>query len=491
MRYLFCISFIFISTTILYGTTFLDGIHGLKNEKGEMLFEVSGYTISVYEVKGSVDDEGTLRLVEKAYGLDHILMTYTDSTLNMKNKIIEGLIDALGLPVQISQKCILLQKENEIITVLYLETSIKRDFVLEEEIVQACIDGQLSKYASEGKTAFSMTLAGKKIDLPYGAEWVTPNRIVKENALVNWSEFSSASRANQYLSNQINIDKAERLEYIKENEIDVLFDGKPVMARRFVFRDPSSGSVSNYMITYYLVCELRGRYVACILSYYGYASDDFYLPALLESVMQITSISRQMYSSFSEKKDEVRPVSNLTGENDGYLIEFQFGAILPSGNLRNVYNIAPSMGMYFGFPVGKRMGIDIGAQFAFPINSSFDYYWGGSTPDEAEAVWLGGLSVRWRYQMGQSKKLSYFSYLGLGAIWLTTDIEDEYDWESDSYSYNSVATVDVFSGFNIRYKKIGLFVEYHFTPYAISDKVKDNFGHSSFNVGISFVGFRW
>lgn len=476
----------------MYSQDRLSGIHGLKNEKGEMHFEVSGYTISVYEVKGSVDDEGTLRLLEKAYGLNHILMTYTDSTLSMKNKIVESLIDAPGIPLQITQKCILLQKDNETITVLYLETSIKRDFVLEEEIVHACIDGQLSNYASNKKAALFMTLAGKKIDLPYGAEWVTPSRIVNEKSLIDWSEFSSVSRANQYLSNQINLDKVEGLEYIKENEIDVLFDGKPIKARRFVFHDPSNGLVFNYMITYYLVCELRGRYITCILSHYRYTPDDCYLPALLESVMHITSISKQMYTTFSDKKDGAKLSERLSTFVNSYFFELQLSSLMPLGDLREAYKVAPVLGVYLGFPVKKQMGIDAGIQLAIPVYSDFEYDAAGVT-EYAKAMFQCGVNLRWRYQMKPSKDIYCFNYLGAGVAWFFIDIE----WDPELVENHHIkfsdsvilASLDLFGGFNVRYKKLGLFAEYHYIPYGNKNKISYEFGSNSVNLGFSFAGF--
>lgn len=492
MRYLFPIFFLLISTTILYGTTFLDRIHGLKDEKGEMHFEVSGYKIVVYDVKGSVNDEGTLRLVEKAYRLDYILMTYSDSTFKVENKIIESLIDTPDLPLQISQKCILLQKDDETITVLYLETSLDRDFVLEEEIVQACINGQLAKYVSDERTTHYITLAGKKISLPSGAEWIAPNKMICMKSLIDKSEFSSVSKARQYLSDQIKVDKAENIHCIKENEIDVLFDEEPVVAQRIVFRDSTNSEILKYLIFYYLVCELRGQYVACILSHYGYSQDDLYLPVLLESVMNITSISKQMYSTFSDKKDESKLSGRLLPFENSLFYEFQLSSLMPLENLRSVYKVAPALGIYLGFPVKKQMGIDVGIQFAVPLYSNFGYDVGGVS-EYGKALYQFGINLRWRYQMKLSKDIYCFNYLGAGVAWLYIDITSYPELIEGRHSelpYSAtLASLDLFVGFNIRYKKSGLFVEYHYIPYGNKDKIFYEFGPNSINLGFSYGGF--
>ncbi|MDR2918889.1 MAG: hypothetical protein LBV72_05940 [Tannerella sp.] len=480
MKYLLSICFIFINCTILYSQDLLSGIQGIKNDNGEMLFEVSGYTISVYEMKGSVEDAGMIRMVEKSYGLVHLQRTYTDSTLRMKNKIVESLIDTPDLPVQISQKCFLLQKDDKTVTVLYLETSVKRDFVLEKEILHLCLDGRLAESVSDERSTRYMILARKKIHLAYEAKKLAPNRIVHGESQISWSEFSSKSRANQYVENQMAIDKADNVEFIKEEYVDVFFDGVPVTARRVIFYDPSNLTDTDYLIVYYVMVQLRGRYVGCILSHYKDNIDQLHIPAFLHTILTITSSTKLISSAESSDKERVYEEANE--EYNSYLFEFQFSSWMPIGNLRNVFTVAPTIGAYVCFPIRQKFGIDVGLQLGFPLESNFEYYGEGT-----EATSFLGFNLRGRYRGALSRNVVYFYYLGMGANWLFTDIESGYNEEYDSYDYYKVAAFDMFGGFNIRYKKIGGFIEYHFTPYGNSGAVKHNIGHSSINLGISFA----
>jgi hypothetical protein len=473
-------------------------MHGLKNDNGEIFLEVSGYTISVYDVNGTVDDEATIRLVKNLYGLGHILRTYTDPTLRKKNKIIEGLIDTPDLPVQISQKCFLLQKDDKTITVLYLETSLDRDIEIEKEILTALLNGKLTSRISHEKAISKITLAGKKINLLVEADWIAPHKVVNEDAQVSWSEFSSESRANQYISNQIIIDKASNVDYAKDEEIEILFDKKTVIARRIVYYDSSNETHADYLIVYYFVYSLRGQSVACILSCYENSEDVLSLPPLLESVMQIASVSGSVeqpiqmeYPFYSVASFDAK--NKYNGENNyfySYRFEFQLGSILPFGNLRNVYSVAPSLGFYCSIPLFYRVGLDLGFQGAIPVKSGFDYYYSDGSAEHTKSTGILGVNMRGRYLVHQTGGWIFSGYVGIGANWLFTNIanEDSYDWETDSYRTKyAVAALDVFPGCNISYKKIGLFVEYHLTPYGNSNKVKYDFGKNSFNLGVTFT----
>lgn len=474
----------------LFGQERLSGVQGFLNEKGEQLFEIEGYTVSVYEMKGSLDDDATIRLIERAYQLDQVLEMYTNLGIATKNKIIEAIVNTSGFPFLITQKCILLQKSADRLIVLYLETSVKRDLPLEDKILKACLDDELARYIGSDKKAYYLTLAGKKIHLSNDAEWVSPCRLIDEKSQISWSEFSSVSRANQYLSNQITIDKAENLKYIREDDIEVIFDGKPVTAKRIIFRDRSNVTIADHLIAYYLVCELRGRYVACILSHYGYAPDDFSLPGLLTSVMRIPSVSKQSYYTISGKANETQQIDTKSDFDNPLIFEFQLGSALPVGNMRNLYKVGPLVGTYIGLPIKKKMGVDMGFQCAFPINSSFDYYWPGSR-EEVSAAWSASFNFRWRYQLKRIGKTFHFAYLGAGLGWIGTSIRtSEYDWETDSYDNGryTILSADIFGGVNLRYKKLGFFIEYHFTPYEKSDENK-KLGNSSINCGFSFAAF--
>lgn len=485
MRGLYLFLFVLLPTVFFGQATFKD-IKGFVNEKGEQLFEIEGYSVSVHEIKGSIDDQSVQDLVIRNYQLDQILRIYTDPSIKVHHKIIESSIIESDFPLRINQKCLLLQTKADYLTVLYLETSLDRDLKIEKEIITAFLNGKLTNRINPEKVTSAITIAGKKMELLVEAKRIAPNKIINENAQISWSVFSSKSRANQYISNQIMIDKASDVDYVKEDEIDILFDKKAVKARRIVYHDPLIETQADYLISYHLVYKLGSEYVACILSYYEYSDDVLYLPALLKSIMQIPYATDDEYSFSEEQKD--LPNYWTIDYNDTYMLEVYAGTMLPFGSLKDVYKLAPSFGTYFGIPVANRMAIDVGFQFAFPINSSFEYFYGDNSSEYAKAETLLGGNVRWRNLLHQTGYWSYWGYLGVGVNYLITNIVDEnsYDWETNTYEKYSITSLDLLAGFNIRYKNVGVFAEYHFTPYGNSDRLKYNFGNSSFNLGFKY-----
>lgn len=490
--YLFML--ILLPAFALYGKEIPQDIQGFVNDNGEKLFYFDGYTIILNEMEGRLEDEATVRLIERTYQMDHIRKRYMDSKLSVANKMMESTLSYKNWPFPINQKCMLLQMKPDRITVLYLETFIAGNSGIEGKILKGFFDGKLNKATTTlGSTALYIKLVGKNIYLPANAEWVAPGKVMDEDSQISWSEFSSASRAEQYLANQKVIDKLDNVEVVSEDKIEVLFDGKSVMSHRIVYRDLSDEPGGDYLIAYYVEGVVRRRNVAGILSHYSNKESGFSLSPLLESVMQVVSSVRgnEDYSSVGEKTVEAR-YQYGAGNNyfNDYRFEFQFGTMLPFGNLRDAFPMAPSLGVYASIPVFFQVGLDMGFTGAIPIKSSFDYYYSDGSTEHTRSTGILGASFRVRYLLHQTGGWLFSGYVGAGANCLFTNIpdEDSYDWETDTYNNNlSIVALDVFVGCNISYKKVGFFVEYHLTPYGSSNKVKYDFGKHLFNVGLTFT----
>ena len=93
---------------------------------------------------------------------------------------------------------------------------------------------------------------------------------------MNWSEFRSETRALEMARNQYEV-TAERSfgEVLKSDSVDVFFEGKTVKALKVLYKIKLPSIVtggSNLLLVYYVASEVRGRYVACVLSQYTYLS---------------------------------------------------------------------------------------------------------------------------------------------------------------------------------------------------------------------------
>jgi hypothetical protein len=93
---------------------------------------------------------------------------------------------------------------------------------------------------------------------------------------MNWSEFRSEGRALEMVKNQYEVTAEKSLGKVLDSDsVDVFFEGKTVRALRVLYKVKLPAVVtggSNLLMVYYVSSEVRGRYVACVLSQYTYLS---------------------------------------------------------------------------------------------------------------------------------------------------------------------------------------------------------------------------
>ena len=472
--------FLFFAPYSLFPASF-EGLHGLKNERGEVFLEMRGYDIYINKEKGQIDNHRTVRDIRKEYGLMNILAEYSDAQIKTPNHIVEAERTMANDKIA-NQVCFLFQQSEKEITLLYLETMNQRDIVLEQQIVEEYLKNGLSPYITTDWTARSINLAGKTIDLGEGYGWVGPHHVSGQDAEMRWFEYSTMLDAETDINNRIDLSYTNTMQVLSEEDVKVFFDSIPTLAYRIVYRDYSQEYPMEPLIVYYIAEEVKGKFVSCVLSFYGEGANDFRLPPLLRKVMSI----REMPASAFIPPEEAEYYDAGRNESRTEMVEIQAGTWIPVGRMSNAYRIAPSVGVYVGYPLSNKLKLDIGVQVSIPVNPQyFNYYDHGAIYDAKSSV-LFGLSARFHYLQQLRTNISYSLYTGLGLNGLTTDLKKEYS-NDETDQYYSCETLDLFGGANIRYKFIGLFLEYHFVPYSISGKVKSSFGNSAINLGLMFA----
>lgn len=138
----------------------------------------------------------------------------------------------------------------------------------------------------------TIDFAGRSIALGPACRWMGVRNLQCPNmGQINWSEFSNNDRAKQMLEGQMELNKNMKLgEILEENNIEIMFEGSlvNVVKRKTKIKIPQliMGG-SNILIVYYVNAQVRGRYVACVLSHY---TDDIganNLPPLLSELMEL------------------------------------------------------------------------------------------------------------------------------------------------------------------------------------------------------------
>lgn len=509
MKSLLITFLILLSSSVLWGqSNHLSGLHGLKNDQGDIFLEIAGYDIAIYTEKGSIDNPQTMAAIKKSFSMDHILIEGSKPSINIKNKVLEATTAPYSASgINIYQICVCLQEDKDKITIIYFETFNYRDDALEKEVINAYLEDKLSPYITPNWKTTSVDFAGKLVTFDHFVEWIKPHELSYQTAQIKWSEFSSKNKAESNRQRQIIFDKADRVDILSDETVPVYIENKKVSARRIIYKDLSSYS-SAPLVVYYLTHEMNLRYISCVLSYITDESK-FELPPFFKEFVQITppadfieknadtstqnlqenylsekstknQLAHRKQGKESEKKTSTKKKTSVSKAVpiNRYLFEIQAGLWEPLGDWQ-YFNSSFSWAFYVGIPLKKKGVIDLGVGITHLNHPPLIYY-----PDDKldidEVQFMGNIMLRYRHHCRISLNSYFIPYIG--GEW--SYIETEVDFK------NMVHIFGGFAGFSFTYKKMGLFAEYHYTPFKMSGKIQENF-HSSLRLGASLSFYSY
>jgi hypothetical protein len=496
MKYLFFILSISFSMSLWANNyEYLQGLRykpeyrmGKDDMKEAVYFEISGYDIVINPYRGDFSERKTLDKIKQKFKLnDFIQAEYTENKLDRKNLVIETERPIKhNLKVKLNEVYYLIPISDDKILIFCFSTLGQRDFVFEQGFVRDYLDEKLEPYISDDWSGEYIDFAGRNIQLGNACGWKSPHNFYCKGAQISWSEFPSFERAEIHQENFIAAGKRDNVLILSEDFIAVEFEGVPTIAHRLAVLEEKS--YNRYpLIVYYICEEIRGHYISCTMSHYGINRADYELPDLLREFM---SFSQEPYGAFN--KYDYPQLEGYTPEEKEYfnsripIREIRLGSFIALGNLQKTFVWAPSFDIFLGLPIRKDMAIDIGFSAAPSINRRpINIYDGEIFQTEVEAVI--GLGIRYRYQKQLSNNIFAAAYGGIGASFLSTDLEKE-NSKKDNTEYYQVIALDLYGGASIRYKKVGFFFEYHHPFFEKSRFVRHNFGNQMLQTGL-FVAF--
>jgi hypothetical protein len=455
-------------------------LQGLRDTKGNIYFEISGYDIFFGSQKGKLNDSKTLDKLRKQYKIKNIQAEYSDPKLALPHQIIETEQALDKNPALKNNQVFYLfaQSGSEIKYVLF-QTLNQRDILLEKAFINAFLNDELSYYISDDWTGETISFVGRIVQLGTACRWRSPHNLSCRGGQISWSEFSSAESAEFDLDTRIAANSEGPYTILSQDNIDILFEDVPTTAYRVVYMNEKAHYT---LIVYYVAQEIRNRFVSCTMSNYGYNRNDYELSPLLQQFMSIPSPPDWANNQFDvpqyEQSEFLHP---LWSPN----IELRLGSVFPLGDFNRIFQFAPSFDLFICFPIKQKMSIDAGLMMSFPIKSSlFDFTYQGETL-ETKMKSLVGVSLRYGYQHTLSKNLSCKTYMGIGFSSLFTDLVKEID-DNDNKIYHSVGALDLYGGIQLNYKQLGYFIECHRTTLSNSSKVVNNFGNSFLHTGFTY-----
>lgn len=478
-----------LSGYIVYAQeTDLSSMQGFSNKIGYVHLGISGYEIFVVPINKDINDKKLVKSVVNKFRLSGDFTEYTDENLQVENKVVE-VVPSLkdSTEIGVNGVCYILKKSDKEVQTILFQTLNQRDTTLEKAVVLEYLNNGLSQYILTNTSADSINFVGRTIHLGNACSWRGPNNIFCKGGQVSWSEFTSFEKAQEDINNCIRANMNDQSVVLSEKEIEVLFEGIPTMAYRVVYMPKTIRGSSNPLVVYYLVQNVRGRYVSCILSNYGYNRDDYELTSLLQEFITILKLPDEAYNKFDYPRYETVPLSEVRKYPDMNFFEVRTGATLPLGGLKNYFEVAPSLAVYIGWPLNNSTAIDLGLTMAFPTERKLFTYRDDNREFETKISNFISMELRLRHQKQLVKNIYLTGYGAFGFSTLQTNEKKER--KNDEYdTLYAVETFVLTGGLNLRYKRVGCFAEYRYTPYSIAGKVRKSFGHSVFNAGL-FVTF--
>ncbi|MFV0469194.1 MAG: hypothetical protein ACK5MK_09745 [Dysgonomonas sp.] len=500
MKRLTALLFFLTSAFILFGQSEnkLQGLHGLTY-KGSDYFEFAGNEISITTHKNKKLNAKDISWIKNKYNLKNVSLEYSDSSQSKPNRIIvSSNFQTDGHAININQTCyIFLTKNNEVETILF-QTANARDTLAERQFLEAYNLNTIGNYATPCCNADSIDFAGRNIRLGSDCRWMSPHNVYCGNkGQVSWSEFSTFDEAVEDCKTRIKANEDDKSIVLSDEDLDIDFEGVPSVARRIVYLPVEAvydKKYSNYvLVVYYVVEQVRGRYLSCVMSNYGQNRYDYHLGQLLAEVMTLNSVPDDAINNFDTNAIEElsnEEINAWKGKNTSRDYPFSFsvqaGALFPLGNLNSAFGTSPYVAAKFGVSdIKTGFRFDFGFGIGFPCNSSeFEYYDNGySFPTKTSSIL--NISLWCGHEQKMMKNVYMEKYIGIGLGAMQTDTkkevsDDEYD------QWYSAETINLNLGVGIRYKKIGCFIEYNYAPYSIAGKVRSSYGNSYLTTGISF-----
>jgi hypothetical protein len=263
-------------------------MHGIRQE-ASTFYEVEGYSVFVQIQKTTFDDKG-FKKIKKKYSIDKEKVAFNNQDF-LGGKIFE---QDEKRTEKVNQSAVYyLFPEGEYATkVIGFQTLNSRDLQLEKFLVKAILGNAVPERVYTSMYVDSIKFADRFITLGPACNWMgTHNIQCPYMGQMNWAEFRSLDRAKEMIDAQFDITANRAMgEILEQDTIDVKFEGTDAKAVKTKYKIQIPQLImggSNILIIYYVATEVRGKYVACVMSHYTDDINAKQLPPLLSEVMEL------------------------------------------------------------------------------------------------------------------------------------------------------------------------------------------------------------
>jgi hypothetical protein len=265
------------------------------SRNGMDFFSIDGIEISYLPMKGTF----TQKTITKNYRQLKVKaqdLIASDSLLDKRNYYVSKTIDRSGLPGYADYYFI--DGDGRTLAVAF-QSKYKPSQEFERQIATLCINKQIPKSIYQPVRMDSINFAGRYIYLGGPCQWMGVNNLqCPGNGQMSWSLFQSLEQAQADLDDHFEyLKRSSKGKVISDEQIDVLFEGQDVKARKFVFdfkgiTSALMGMSGGKTLTVFMVAApVRGRFVGAVMSHWN---NDYVgkagVPALTYDVMHLKGL---------------------------------------------------------------------------------------------------------------------------------------------------------------------------------------------------------
>lgn len=258
--------------------------------QGEFVFfDAEGYNITLFESSKSFNDEAIQSLKNK-FEVDRDLLGKPNQNILSENVEFTTTVNQEG--IETTRSTYLYRNSEGTVSVLELTTSLSRLMNFEKTIISLITQDKIPNRIFTAWEVDSIQFANRYITLGPVCRWMDIRNIqCPRLGQMDWSEFSTKERAEDYIKLRINLTETKRLsEFEDRSQVSVIFEGTPTIAEKCNLKIKAPKFVlggSNNITIYYVVAQVEDEYIACILSHYDNDQNAPDLPPLLNEVMKL------------------------------------------------------------------------------------------------------------------------------------------------------------------------------------------------------------
>ncbi|MDQ8004204.1 MAG: hypothetical protein REI64_05345 [Pedobacter sp.] len=261
------------------------------SNNGTDFFNIDGIEISNAAVSVEFSKKAIAKKF-KYYNVKETELLLSDSSIKQQNYYVEKKVEiAPGILQHTTYYFV--ETSNGINGIAFAGVN-KTDKALEKELVPLIINNKIPRSYYESLTVDSVNFVGRKIKLGKNCRWMgVANMQCPYNGQMNWSIHKIAQDAAISVENQYKVIQSKKQgKIVSEEEVNVVFEGSEVKAKRVIYDFKGVTSVlvgmtgGKTLTIYFVVAPVRERFVSCVMSFWNNDQvNPSGLPILLEQVM--------------------------------------------------------------------------------------------------------------------------------------------------------------------------------------------------------------